>query len=140
MSGCVFCKIVNGDAPSSKVYEDKNFLAFMDLNPVNKGHVLIIPKKHSELMSTTDAQLLQKFMVIAERVGSAIRKSGVKCDGINLFLADGEAAGQEVFHIHLHLIPRFKKDGFGFKFPKGYGKKSERNESDDIAEMIKNSM
>src|SRR5271155_2800634 len=114
MSGCVFCKIVNGDAPSSKVYEDKNFLAFMDLNPVNKGHVLIIPKKHSELMSTTDAQLLQKFMVIAERVGSAIRKSGVKCDGINLFLADGEAAGQEVFHIHLHLIPRFKKDGFGF--------------------------
>jgi histidine triad (HIT) family protein len=136
MADCIFCKIVNGDVPSSKVYEDKDFLAFMDINPVNEGHVLIIPKKHSELISTTDAKLLEKFMAIAEKVGSAIRKSGIRCEGVNLLLADGEAAGQEVFHIHLHVIPRFRGDGFGFKFPAGHGKMAERKELDRIADVI----
>ncbi len=134
---CVFCKIISGDYKNSKIYEDRDFLAFMDIQPVNKGHVLVIPKKHSMLISEMDKKSLGKIMVLSNSIGSAIRKTDLRCDGINLFLADGEAAGQEIFHVHLHIIPRFKKDGFGFKFPKNYNKKPSRKELDEIAKKIK---
>ena len=138
MADCVFCKIVSGEYTSSKIYEDDSILAFMDIQPVNKGHLLIIPKKHVELIADLDDDTSAKMIKLANKINNALRKSGVKLEGVNYFLADGEAAGQEVFHTHLHLIPRFKGDGFGFIFPDGYRVLlPERNELNSIAEKIK---
>lgn len=140
MKDCVFCRIVKGELPSAKVYEDADFLAIMDIQPVNKGHVLVIPKKHSKLVGGMEEKNVGRMLIVGEKINSAIRKSKIRCEGINFFIADGEAAGQEVFHAHLHVIPRFKKDGFGFKFPEGYGNKPERKELDEAAKKIKSSI
>ena len=134
---CIFCKIAKGELPYSSVYEDKDFLAFMDIKPINKGHVLVVPKKHFELVSEMNKTDVSKMIVVAKKINSAIRKSGIKCTGINFFLADGETAGQEVPHVHLHVIPRFLGDGFGFKFPDNYSNKPPREELEHLAKEIK---
>ena len=136
MDDCIFCKIIKGELPSSKIYEDGELLAFLDIQPVNQGHVLIIPKQHRELIAELDNETLGKMIALANRINQAIRESDIKSEGINLFLADGEAAGQEVFHVHLHVIPRFKDDGFGFVFPDGYKNKPQREELDLISEKV----
>lgn len=111
-STCIFCAIVAGTAPSSPVYEDEHSLAFMDLAQETGGHVLVIPKTHyaslAELPPATGAHLFR----IAQRAAAALRGSGIRCDGVMLGLADGEAAGQEVFHVHLHVHTRFRDDRF----------------------------
>jgi histidine triad (HIT) family protein len=141
MSDCVFCKIVSGKFESSKIYEDDTILAFMDIQPVTQGHLLIIPKQHVELISDLDDEIAGRMFVLGGKINTALRKSGIRIQGINYFLADGEAAGQEVFHTHLHLIPRFKDDGFGLKFPEGYRKDlPEKNELDSIAKKIKSAL
>jgi histidine triad (HIT) family protein len=137
---CVFCEIVEGISPASVVFSDEQVMAFLDIQPVNPGHVLVIPKTHVErlqkLNSEVGCHMFKTAMVVAE----GLRQSDVKCEGTNLFLADGEAAFQEVFHIHLHVIPRFKGDGFGLKFGAGYGVKPGREELDSIAEKIKSAI
>jgi histidine triad (HIT) family protein len=134
---CVFCDIVRGTTQSSVIYEDSSVVAFMDIQPVNQGHVLVVPRVHAahlaDLDTETGAQLFRVGMVLS----GAIRQSGVRCEGVNLFLADGEAAGQEVFHVHLHVIPRFRGDGFGFRFPAGYHTLPERRELDAVAADIR---
>lgn len=137
MGDCVFCKIVQGSIPASVVYSDEKVTAFLDIQPVNLGHALVIPKVHARELSELDpevgGQMFKAAMIIAE----ALRKSGVKCEGVNLFLADGEAAFQEVFHVHLHVIPRFRGDGFRLDFGSSYGKKPERKEMDAVAGQIR---
>jgi histidine triad (HIT) family protein len=138
---CIFCKIISGEYDSSKIYEDESLLAIMDIFPVNSGHILIIPKKHIELVSELDDETSGKIFILAKKINRALRKSGIKLEGINYFLADGEAAGQEIFHSHLHLIPRFKNDGFGLKFPKGYRVNVPTiDELNIIAEKIKSAL
>lgn len=137
MTNCVFCKIIKGELPSSKIYEDDTLLAFLDIQPINKGHVLIIPKQHKVLITELDNKILGDMISLANKINQAIRKSDIKSEGICLFLADGEAAGQEVFHVHLHIIPRFQKDGFGFIFPENYKNKTPREELDLTAQKIK---
>ena len=138
MAECVFCKIIEGAYTSNKIYEDDSILAFMDIQPVNKGHLLIVPKKHVELIADLDDETSSKMILLANRINIAMRSSGIKLEGVNYFLADGEAAGQEVFHTHLHLIPRFKGDGFGFIFPEGYRVDvPERDELNWVAEKIR---
>ncbi|HNS52422.1 MAG TPA: HIT family protein [Anaerolineae bacterium] len=109
---CVFCAIVAGRAPASLVWRDDRAVAFMDIRPVNPGHLLVVPRLHAaslaELSPVVGAHLFQ----IAMRLAPAVRRSGVACEGIALFLADGRAAGQEVMHVHLHVLPRFRGDGF----------------------------
>lgn len=136
MEDCIFCKIIKGELPSSKIYEDDELLAFLDIQPVNKGHVLIIPKQHKAFISELDNKMLGDMITLANKINQAIRESDIKSEGINLFLADGEAAGQEVFHAHLHVIPRFSKDGFGFIFPEDYKNKPQREELDIISQKI----
>lgn len=136
MPTCIFCQIIAGESPVSKIYEDDTLLAFMDIQPINKGHVLIIPKQHEELITALDDQTLGRMMVFANKINKAIRQSTIRAEGINLLLADGEAAGQEVFHAHLHIIPRFSKDGFGFVFPEDYKSRPQREELDKLAEQI----
>ncbi len=115
-SNCIFCKIIKGKSPVSIVYEDKKVLAFPPIQPVNQGHILVVPKKHAPYLDDLDEETTLHIMRIARKIAAAIRKSKYRCEGINLFVADGDAAGQEVFHFHLHVYPRFEGNGFGFKY------------------------
>jgi diadenosine tetraphosphate (Ap4A) HIT family hydrolase len=103
---------VAGEREASVVYEDDRLLGFMDLHPVNPGHVLLVPKEHATAMADVDEDTGAHVFRIAMRMQQAIRRSGVRCEGINLIVADGEAAFQDVFHFHLHVIPRFDGDPF----------------------------
>ena len=118
--GCIFCGIVSGKAEASHVYQDERVIAFMDIRPVTEGHLLVIPRAHGASLSTLDAEDGAQMFRVAHRLAAAVRGSGMRCEGINLFLADGEAAGQEVFHVHLHVLPRYKGDGFGLRMPPDY--------------------
>lgn len=134
---CVFCKIIQGIYDSSKVYEDDLCLAFMDIQPVNEGHILIIPKEHIPYIEGLNEDVGSHLFKVGMRVNKALRKTNIRCEGINYFLSDGEAAMQEVFHTHLHVFPRYKEDGFGLKFSDKYFNKTSREELNQIAEEIK---
>lgn len=138
MSDCIFCDILSGKLPASVVYQDDQCTAIMDIQPVNPGHVLVIPNSHAACLGDLEGEAGSELFRVAQRVAAALRTSGLRCEGVNLFLADGEAAGQEVFHVHLHVFPRYRGDGFGFKFPPGYADKPERSALDAIALQIKN--
>ena len=137
MTPCIFCQIVEGNAPSSKVYEDEVCLAFMDIQPVNPGHVLVIPKKHSNDLSDLPPQIGAHLFQVAQRIALSLPATNLKSEGIDLFLAHGAAAGQDVFHVHLHVIPRYSGDGFGFTFAPNYENLPERTELDANAAQIK---
>lgn len=109
---CVFCRIIAGDAPAARVHEDEVVVAFMDIDPVTTGHLLVVPKEHHPHLATIPGSIVSHMMLTAQWLAAALRASPVTTEGINLFLADGVAAGQEVFHSHLHVIPRWKGDGF----------------------------
>lgn len=110
--GCVFCDIAGGRAEASVVYEDEHVVAFMDVEPVTEGHTLVIPRIHAGSLEDLDEHLGARVFRTAHRLARALRRSGLPCEGVNLFLADGEAAFQELFHVHLHVIPRTAGDGF----------------------------
>lgn len=137
---CPFCKILAGDLPASFVHQDDRCVAFMDIRPVTPGHTLVIPRAHAPYLKDLDAGTGAHMMQIAQRVAAALRKTSLKCEGINFFLADGEAAGQEVFHAHLHVFPRFTGDGFGLKFGPGYGIEPPRATLDDNAGAIRTNL
>ena len=110
---CVFCKIRDGQIPSVKIAEDERTLVFMDINPLNAGHCLVVMKEHAATIFDADVQDLQAVMAMAKRVALGIR-AALKPDGLNLLQANGAAAFQSVPHVHLHLIPRWNQDGKGF--------------------------
>ena len=112
---CVFCEIVAGRAESSLVYEDEHVIAFMDIRPLTPGHLLVVPRSHADYLEDLDEDLGAGLFRAGHRLARALRRSGLPCDGVNLFLADGEAAFQEVFHVHLHILPRTPGDGFRIK-------------------------
>ena len=107
---CVFCKIVKGVIPSSRIYEDDEFLAFLDIAPVNPGHTLIVPKVHCKNLLDFPKSEETDLMEFIKKIAGAIIKA-VKADGFNLGLNNGRAAGQVVEHAHFHIIPRFSGDG-----------------------------
>jgi histidine triad (HIT) family protein len=109
----------------------------MDIQPVNEGHILVVPRVHAAHLAHLEIETGAQLFRVGMALSGAIRQSGVRCEGVNLFLADGEAAGQEVFHVHLHVIPRFRGDGFGFRFPAGYHTLPERRELDGVAADIR---
>jgi len=103
---CIFCSIVAGEAPSSRVYEDETVLAFMDIRPFSEGHTLVIPKEHASGLAELDPELGGAVFRTAQRIALALRASDLPVDGVNLMLADGAAAMQTVFHVHIHAVPR----------------------------------
>ncbi len=106
----IFSKIIAGELPCFKVYEDEYVLAFLDINPIQTGHTLVIPKAPSVDGLSCSPEDLARLIVVAQKIGSALKKV-VACDGVNFIMNNGEAAGQKVFHTHLHVIPRFNDDG-----------------------------
>ena len=140
MDNCVFCDIVEGSSPASIVFQDETCIVFMDIQPVNRGHMLVVPKEHSASLSELKPDIGAHLFKVAQHMAQAIRRSDVRCEGINIFLADGEAAGQDVFHVHLHVLPRYSEDDFGLQFGKSYGERPSREELDAIVKDISGSV
>jgi histidine triad (HIT) family protein len=115
-SDCIFCKIIAGDIPSAKVYEDEDVFAFLDISQVTKGHTLVIPKTHTKDIYETNEELAAKVFSRVPKIANAIKKA-FEPVGINILNNNEAPAGQSVFHLHIHLIPRYgKEDGFGAKW------------------------
>ena len=137
MENCVFCDIAKGKAKAAMVCQDDLVSAFMDIQPVNPGHVLIVPNQHAAYLADLPEETGAHIFRMAQRLAVAIRTSGLRCEGVNFFLADGEAAMQEVFHVHFHVFPRYAGDGFGLKFADRYFTKPPRSEVEEAAEKIR---
>jgi len=131
VENCIFCKIVKGEIKSQKVYEDEETLAFLDINPVNKGHVLVIPKGHYENIFDIPKDKLSKVMEVAQEIAIAIKKMGA--DGINIVSNNGKAAEQHVFHLHIHVIPRYYNDG---KEIDSIGKRTKYKDENEMTEYV----
>ncbi|MFH0736797.1 MAG: HIT family protein [bacterium] len=139
MENCIFCKIISGLIPSNKVYEDDFTFAFMDISPINPGHLLVVPKKHFTETKDYDEETGNHLFNTAIKIEKALRKSNVvTCQGTNFFIANGAAAGQEVFHSHLHIIPRYKGDNFKLRIEKS--DKPTMEELKNIALIINNNI
>lgn len=106
---CIFCKLANGDIPTATVYEDEYLRAIMDAAPANKGHIIILPKSHAADIYELEDKYVSRAFVLAKKLAVALKKL-TGCDGVNILQNNGEAAGQTVFHFHVHVIPRFKND------------------------------
>ncbi len=132
MNDCIFCKVIVGELPSTKVYEDENVFAFLDIKPNNPGHTLVIPRAHYRNIFDTPEDVLAAMTAVGKRLAGAVR-TAVNADGINLAVNNEPAAGQIIFHMHLHVIPRFTSDGFKPWQGKAYGE----GEREAVAEKIK---
>ncbi|MFW9833617.1 MAG: HIT family protein [Candidatus Thorarchaeota archaeon] len=134
---CIFCKIVRGEMPASVVFEDELSMAFMDVFPVTEGHSLLIPKKHYENMLDVDPEVIAH---LAKNLADLTRrvKKATSAEGVLNLVANGESAGQEIPHLHFHVIPRNKDSQFGFRFPPDYrDSMASREDLDQIAEKIR---
>lgn len=123
MDGCVFCKVVAGDIPAAKVYEDDAVLAFLDIGPISDGHTLVIPKQHCERIHECDPKVLSALAARLGKIAKAVVEA-MDADGYNVLANNGAAAGQVVEHLHFHIIPRKTGDGVltqwpSHKYPKG---------------------
>ena len=111
----IFAEIIAGDAQSSMVYSDDVAVAFMDIRPLTRGHVLVVPRQQARSLAELDPEVGGHLFAVGQKVAAALRASDPRCAGVNFFLADGEVAGQEIFHVHLHVIPRTVGDDFGLR-------------------------
>lgn len=134
---CIFCKIVRRALPASVVAEDEHTLAFMDIRPINPGHFLVIPKAHAAHLADLPPGTGGRLFETARDLAVALRRSGVKCEGVNIHLADEAVAGQEIFHVHLHVYPRYAGDGVGLRMGPRYGSMPKREELERQAAAIR---
>ena len=112
MENCIFCKIANGEIPAATLYEDEDFRVILDLGPASKGHALILPKAHAANIYEISDEMAAKAMVLAKKMATKMTDA-LGCDGFNIVQNNGEQAGQTVFHLHMHLIPRYEGDNAG---------------------------
>jgi histidine triad (HIT) family protein len=133
---CVFCEILRGNEPASFTYQDDTVVAFMDVQPITHGHMLVVPREHAVLMSDLNETVAMRSFRVARRLSSIVRAT-LGATGVNLFVADGETAFQDVPHFHVHVIPRYANDGFGLTFPDSYSKPPSRAELETIASAIR---
>ncbi len=124
---CLFCKIIRGEIPSKKVYEDNNTLAILDINPASEGHVLVMPKKHSETIFEANEEDLKATIATTKKVANKI-KSELSPEGLNVIQNNGEVAGQVIAHIHFHVLPRYKDDKIMIGFPRNQTDETQLND------------
>jgi histidine triad (HIT) family protein len=134
---CIFCAIGTRQHRASVVFEDETVVVFMDLNPVTPGHLLVVPRKHAVGLEDLDGATSAHVWSVGHDMARALRRSSFRCEGINVFLCDGEAASQTVFHFHLHVIPRFAGDGWSLK---ANSTERERSLLDDDAQAIRDAI
>lgn len=131
---CIFCKIIAGEIPSTAVYEDDDFRAILDVNPAARGHVIILPKKHAANIFELEDEEAAKIFPVAKKIATALKKT-YQCDGVNVLQNNGEAAGQTVFHLHVHVIPRYYDDDVNIMWKPG-----ETPDLEVVAEEIKKNL
>lgn len=124
---CIFCKLANGDIPTATLYEDDDFRVILDAGPASKGHALILPKEHYANLYELSDELAAKVLVLAKKMITRLTDV-LDCDGYNIVQNNGEAAGQTVFHFHLHMIPRYNGDEVGLGWPMGELKEEDKEE------------
>ena len=129
---CIFCKIAKGEIPSTKLYEDDDFLSFLDIAPANHGHSLVITKEHYETLEDIPEDRLQALIATVQKIAKAVVK-GTDAEGFNVFANNKKVAGQLVPHLHFHIVPRFSNDGIKFDWPQ---KKYAEGEMDKVKENI----
>ena len=129
---CIFCKLANGDIPTATLYEDDDFRVILDAGPASKGHALILPKEHYANLYELDDQLAAKVLVLAKKMITKLTDI-LGCDGYNIVQNNGEAAGQTVFHFHLHMIPRYNNDNVGLGW--NMGTLSEEDKADILSKI-----
>ncbi len=134
-SNCIFCKIAGGDIPSKTIYEDQEFRVILDISPATRGHALILPKEHYADLYEMPEEVAARVMMLAKKMAAHMTKV-LQCDGFNIVQNNGEAAGQTVFHFHMHLIPRYIKDGNEEKLCWNHLDLPE-NEMDEIYQKLK---
>lgn len=137
VADCPFCAIVDGELEASVVYEDDTAVAFLDHEPFTEGHTLVAPTAHAEHLSPLSESTGGHLFAVGMRVAAALRGSSIPTDGINFLLADGTAAGQEVFHVHLHVIPRTVDDGVDVRFDRS---QPDRDHLDAVAATLSESL
>ena len=133
MADCIFCRIINGDISCAKVYEDERVISFLDMNPINAGHTLVLPKTHFATLFEISEEDLLACTAVSQKIGTAVYKA-TKASGLNFFQNNCRSAGQIVDHVHFHLIPRFHQDGFIGPLP---GKPYQQGAMDKVLEKIK---
>jgi diadenosine tetraphosphate (Ap4A) HIT family hydrolase len=136
MTDCIFCAILAGQADGSFVYRDELCTAFMAIHQPTPGKLLVVPNRHATSLADLPPATGARMFQVAQRLAAVLRRSGLRCEGVNIFLADGRAAGQEVFHVHLHVMPRFAGDGIQLGFGQGHDAYPQRIELDRIAAQI----
>ena len=129
---CIFCKIANGEIPSATLYEDEDFRVILDLGPASKGHALILPKEHYPNLYELPDEVAEKVIKLAKKMITRMTKA-LGCDGFNVVQNNGTAAGQTVFHFHMHLIPRYENDNAGFGW--NIGELSDADKEEILAKM-----
>lgn len=130
---CIFCKLANGDIPTATLYEDDDFRVILDAGPASKGHALILPKEHYANLYELDDELAAKVLVLAKKMITKLTDV-LGCDGYNIVQNNGEAAGQTVFHFHLHMIPRYKDDNVGLGW--NMGQLTDEDKEDILSKMV----
>ena len=128
---CIFCKLANGQIPTNSIYEDDDFKVILDAAPAAKGHAIILPKTHAANLFELPEEYGEKIFAIAQKCGKAIKETDTY-DGLNVLQNNGEAAGQTVFHLHVHLIPRMNDDKININWQQG-----ESTDGETVAEEIK---
>ncbi len=137
---CIFCRIIACQAEASLLYHDDQVTAFLDAHPLAPGHLLVVPNRHSPDLAGLDQADGGRMFSVGHRLTHALRTSNLHCEAVNWFLADGAAAGQTVFHIHLHVIPRRAGDGLGLRQPLGLGRLARRADLEATAETIRSAI
>lgn len=130
MKDCIFCKISKGEIPSATVYEDDDFRVIMDISPASEGHMIILPKEHAANVYELSDEVASKIYVLAKKLAVALKEE-LDCDGINILQNNEEAAGQTVFHLHMHIIPRYFGDDINIKWEPSESK------SENLVELAK---
>lgn len=133
---CVFCKIIRSELPASFIYRDKEISAFLDIYPINRGHVLIVPNEHHQYFENIPPQVFSKMALLAQDIQNAYVPAGIRAEGSNFFLSNGTVAGQEVPHVHLHLAPRFTGDGHRMGFSGSDHDSPTRDQLNQVANSI----
>ncbi|TET96432.1 MAG: HIT domain-containing protein [Anaerolineales bacterium] len=137
---CIFCEIISGHSEASIVFRDDLVTVFMDIHPVNPGHLLVVPNQHASGIDDVPEAVCARMFIVGQRMAKALRRSGLLCEGINLYIADGAAAGQDVFHSHLHVIPRFPGNPGSLRLQADFSTAASRDELDGQAEAIRSSL
>ena len=132
MGDCIFCKIASGDIPSHTIYEDERVRAFLDINPANEGHTLIIPKKHADNIYDIDEEDLKAIIAVSKKIAIKLKEI-LGVENINLVQSNGKAAQQDVFHFHMHVVPRHENDGLNI----WDGKEKKEPDFEELSKKLK---